>query len=216
MYPVHLFPSGLCPDPQESLDGRDLQDHRESRDHQEDLVSQDRMDRMGNQEKEVQFRIMTRRRVVYSQCPEMFSKIMCVCVCNQVNRERRVRRELKVLESKAPEDLQDHLVSEAKSYQSTEVIIMMVIMMVKIFFPGAQGQGRPGSQGPTGRPGNPGAPGRPGVPGPVGSAGPPGYCDQNSCVGYNVGGKKGSVNSLLGCNEMNLESLRHIMFIVEL
>ncbi|XP_041812046.1 collagen alpha-1(XIV) chain isoform X3 [Chelmon rostratus] len=53
--------------------------------------------------------------------------------------------------------------------------------------PGAQGQGRPGSQGPSGRPGNPGAPGRPGVPGPVGSAGPPGYCDQNACVGYNVG-----------------------------
>uniref|UniRef100_A0A8C2X4P3 Collagen, type XIV, alpha 1b n=1 Tax=Cyclopterus lumpus TaxID=8103 RepID=A0A8C2X4P3_CYCLU len=54
--------------------------------------------------------------------------------------------------------------------------------------PGAQGQGRPGSQGSSGRPGNPGSPGRPGVPGPVGSAGPPGYCDQNSCVGYNVGG----------------------------
>ncbi|TKS89211.1 Collagen alpha-1(XIV) chain [Collichthys lucidus] len=52
---------------------------------------------------------------------------------------------------------------------------------------GPQGQGRPGSQGTSGRPGNPGAPGRPGVPGPVGSAGPPGYCDQNSCVGYNVG-----------------------------
>ncbi|XP_069566385.1 collagen alpha-1(XIV) chain-like isoform X1 [Brachyistius frenatus] len=53
--------------------------------------------------------------------------------------------------------------------------------------PGAQGQGRTGSQGSSGRPGNPGAPGRPGVPGPVGTAGPPGYCDQNSCVGYNVG-----------------------------
>ncbi|KAM9385496.1 collagen alpha-1(XIV) chain [Pholidichthys leucotaenia] len=53
--------------------------------------------------------------------------------------------------------------------------------------PGPPGQGRPGNQGPTGRPGNPGAPGRPGVPGPVGPAGPPGYCDQNSCVGYNVG-----------------------------
>ncbi|XP_077403873.1 collagen alpha-1(XIV) chain-like isoform X2 [Vanacampus margaritifer] len=53
--------------------------------------------------------------------------------------------------------------------------------------PGPPGQGRPGSQGSSGRPGNPGAPGRPGVPGPVGSAGPPGYCDQNSCVGYNVG-----------------------------
>ncbi|XP_061680396.1 collagen alpha-1(XIV) chain-like [Syngnathoides biaculeatus] len=53
--------------------------------------------------------------------------------------------------------------------------------------PGPPGQGRLGSQGPPGRPGNPGAPGRPGVPGPAGSAGPPGYCDQNSCVGYNVG-----------------------------
>ncbi|XP_075996011.1 collagen alpha-1(XIV) chain-like isoform X2 [Genypterus blacodes] len=53
--------------------------------------------------------------------------------------------------------------------------------------PGAAGQGRTGSQGPSGRPGNPGSPGRPGVPGPVGPAGPPGYCDQNSCVGYNVG-----------------------------
>lgn len=53
--------------------------------------------------------------------------------------------------------------------------------------PGPQGQGRPGTQGPTGRPGSPGTSGRPGVPGPVGPAGPPGYCDQNSCVGYNVG-----------------------------
>uniref|UniRef100_A0A665U5K9 Collagen, type XIV, alpha 1b n=1 Tax=Echeneis naucrates TaxID=173247 RepID=A0A665U5K9_ECHNA len=53
--------------------------------------------------------------------------------------------------------------------------------------PGVQGQGRPGSQGASGRPGNPGSPGRPGVPGPVGPAGPPGYCDPNSCVGYNVG-----------------------------
>lgn len=53
--------------------------------------------------------------------------------------------------------------------------------------PGPQGQGRPGSQGHSGRPGNPGTPGRPGVPGPVGPTGPPGYCDQNSCMGYNVG-----------------------------
>uniref|UniRef100_H3CK63 Collagen, type XIV, alpha 1b n=1 Tax=Tetraodon nigroviridis TaxID=99883 RepID=H3CK63_TETNG len=52
--------------------------------------------------------------------------------------------------------------------------------------PGVPGQGRPGSQGSSGRPGNPGPPGRPGVPGPVGSSGPPGYCDPNSCVGYNV------------------------------
>uniref|UniRef100_A0A3B3YDD9 VWFA domain-containing protein n=1 Tax=Poecilia mexicana TaxID=48701 RepID=A0A3B3YDD9_9TELE len=57
--------------------------------------------------------------------------------------------------------------------------------------PGERGEavkGRPGSQGPTGRPGNPGTSGRPGVPGPVGPPGPPGYCDQNSCLGYNVGG----------------------------
>ncbi|XP_060948245.1 LOW QUALITY PROTEIN: collagen alpha-1(XIV) chain-like [Limanda limanda] len=53
--------------------------------------------------------------------------------------------------------------------------------------PGAQGQGRQGNQGSSGRPGNPGASGRPGVPGPVGPSGPPGYCDPNSCVGYNVG-----------------------------
>ncbi|XP_053303267.1 collagen alpha-1(XIV) chain [Pleuronectes platessa] len=53
--------------------------------------------------------------------------------------------------------------------------------------PGPQGQGRQGNQGPSGRPGNPGGSGRPGVPGPVGPSGPPGYCDPNSCVGYNVG-----------------------------
>ncbi|XP_061597427.1 LOW QUALITY PROTEIN: collagen alpha-1(XIV) chain-like [Cololabis saira] len=53
--------------------------------------------------------------------------------------------------------------------------------------PGSQGQGRPGNQGSSGRPGNPGSTGRPGVPGPLGPPGPPGYCDQNSCVGYNVG-----------------------------
>ncbi|XP_051921656.1 collagen alpha-1(XIV) chain isoform X4 [Hippocampus zosterae] len=53
--------------------------------------------------------------------------------------------------------------------------------------PGLPGEGRTGSQGPLGRPGNPGAPGRPGNPGSPGPAGPPGYCDQNSCLGYNVG-----------------------------
>ncbi|XP_023683819.1 collagen alpha-1(XIV) chain-like isoform X2 [Paramormyrops kingsleyae] len=53
--------------------------------------------------------------------------------------------------------------------------------------PGPTGEGRTGSQGPLGRPGNPGTPGRPGIPGPTGPAGPPGYCDQNSCLGYNVG-----------------------------
>uniref|UniRef100_A0A8C9UWQ6 Collagen type XIV alpha 1 chain n=1 Tax=Scleropages formosus TaxID=113540 RepID=A0A8C9UWQ6_SCLFO len=54
--------------------------------------------------------------------------------------------------------------------------------------PGPPGEGRPGSQGSAGRPGNPGTPGRPGIPGPTGPAGPPGYCDQNSCLGYNGGG----------------------------
>uniref|UniRef100_UPI0037E884CC collagen alpha-1(XIV) chain isoform X2 n=2 Tax=Semicossyphus pulcher TaxID=241346 RepID=UPI0037E884CC len=53
--------------------------------------------------------------------------------------------------------------------------------------PGLPGEGRTGSQGPLGRPGNPGTPGRTGNPGSTGSAGPPGYCDQNSCMGYNVG-----------------------------
>lgn len=54
---------------------------------------------------------------------------------------------------------------------------------------GLPGEGRTGSQGPLGRPGNPGTPGRPGNPGTSGPTGPPGYCDQNSCLGYNVGGK---------------------------
>ncbi|XP_037836071.1 collagen alpha-1(XIV) chain isoform X2 [Kryptolebias marmoratus] len=53
--------------------------------------------------------------------------------------------------------------------------------------PGLPGEGRAGSQGPPGRPGNPGTAGRPGNPGGTGPAGPPGYCDQNSCLGYNVG-----------------------------
>ncbi|XP_048882366.1 collagen alpha-1(XIV) chain isoform X2 [Brienomyrus brachyistius] len=53
--------------------------------------------------------------------------------------------------------------------------------------PGSPGEGRLGSQGPVGRPGNPGTQGRPGMPGPTGPAGPPGYCDQNSCLGYNIG-----------------------------
>uniref|UniRef100_A0A8D2ZLC5 Collagen, type XIV, alpha 1a n=1 Tax=Scophthalmus maximus TaxID=52904 RepID=A0A8D2ZLC5_SCOMX len=55
--------------------------------------------------------------------------------------------------------------------------------------PGLPGEGRTGSQGPPGRPGNPGTAGRPGNPGTNGAAGPPGYCDQNSCLGYNVGGE---------------------------
>uniref|UniRef100_A0AAQ5X2B4 Collagen, type XIV, alpha 1a n=1 Tax=Amphiprion ocellaris TaxID=80972 RepID=A0AAQ5X2B4_AMPOC len=55
--------------------------------------------------------------------------------------------------------------------------------------PGLPGEGRTGSQGPPGRPGNQGTAGRPGNPGSTGPAGPPGYCDQNSCLGYNVGGK---------------------------
>ncbi|XP_069549336.1 collagen alpha-1(XIV) chain [Brachyistius frenatus] len=53
--------------------------------------------------------------------------------------------------------------------------------------PGLPGEGQTGSQGPSGRPGNPGTAGRPGNPGTTGPAGPPGYCDQNSCMGYNVG-----------------------------
>uniref|UniRef100_A0A3Q3WAZ5 Uncharacterized protein n=1 Tax=Mola mola TaxID=94237 RepID=A0A3Q3WAZ5_MOLML len=53
--------------------------------------------------------------------------------------------------------------------------------------PGLPGEGRTGSQGPPGRPGNPGTPGRSGNPGSMGPAGPPGYCDLNSCLGYNVG-----------------------------
>ncbi|XP_056300245.1 collagen alpha-1(XIV) chain isoform X4 [Pseudoliparis swirei] len=53
--------------------------------------------------------------------------------------------------------------------------------------PGLPGEGRTGSQGPPGRPGNLGTPGRSGNPGGTGAAGPPGYCDQNSCLGYNVG-----------------------------
>lgn len=53
---------------------------------------------------------------------------------------------------------------------------------------GPPGEGRTGSQGPPGRPGIQGTSGRPGTPGSPGAAGPPGYCDQNSCLGYNVGG----------------------------
>ncbi|KAJ8353811.1 hypothetical protein SKAU_G00213780 [Synaphobranchus kaupii] len=55
---------------------------------------------------------------------------------------------------------------------------------------GPPGEGRTGSQGPPGRPGNQGTPGRPGIPGATGPGGPPGYCDQNSCLGYNVGGQQ--------------------------
>ncbi|XP_036791415.1 collagen alpha-1(XIV) chain isoform X4 [Oncorhynchus mykiss] len=54
--------------------------------------------------------------------------------------------------------------------------------------PGLLGEGRTGSQGPAGRPGSQGTPGRPGTPGSTGPAGAAGYCDQNSCLGYNVGG----------------------------
>ncbi|XP_034031083.1 collagen alpha-1(XIV) chain-like [Thalassophryne amazonica] len=53
--------------------------------------------------------------------------------------------------------------------------------------PGLPGEGLPGTQGPPGRPGSPGTPGRPGSTGTTGPPGPPGYCDQNSCLGYNVG-----------------------------
>lgn len=61
---------------------------------------------------------------------------------------------------------------------------------------GPPGEGRAGSQGPPGRPGNPGTPGRPGNQGAPGQTGPPGYCDQNSCLGYNVGGKGSRVDVL--------------------
>ncbi|XP_049336161.1 collagen alpha-1(XIV) chain isoform X2 [Astyanax mexicanus] len=54
--------------------------------------------------------------------------------------------------------------------------------------PGPPGDGRTGSQGPPGRPGIQGTAGRPGTPGSTGPSGPPGYCDQNSCLGYNIGG----------------------------
>lgn len=102
---------------------------------------------------------------------------------SEAHLEKRVKKDLKVLGSRAPEDHQVHLVS-------TRTIHVWSIRALKLDFPptGVPGQGRPGSQGPSGRPGNPGPPGRPGVPGPVGSSGPPGYCDPNSCVGYNVGG----------------------------
>uniref|UniRef100_A0A8K9Y0F9 Collagen type XIV alpha 1 chain n=1 Tax=Oncorhynchus mykiss TaxID=8022 RepID=A0A8K9Y0F9_ONCMY len=56
--------------------------------------------------------------------------------------------------------------------------------------PGLLGEGRTGSQGPAGRPGSQGTPGRPGTPGSTGPAGAAGYCDQNSCLGYNVGGNR--------------------------
>uniref|UniRef100_A0A3B4FAJ3 Collagen type XIV alpha 1 chain n=1 Tax=Pundamilia nyererei TaxID=303518 RepID=A0A3B4FAJ3_9CICH len=62
--------------------------------------------------------------------------------------------------------------------------------------PGLPGEGRTGSQGPPGRPGNPGTPGRPGNPGTTGPAGQPGYCDANSCLGYNVGGKYHSTSCI--------------------
>lgn len=65
-------------------------------------------------------------------------------------------------------------------------------LRILVMFPvtsGSPGEGRTGSQGPPGRPGNPGAAGRPGTPGATGPTGPPGYCDQNSCLGYNVGGE---------------------------
>lgn len=70
------------------------------------------------------------------------------------------------------------------------LIISLFVTCLTIFgFAGPPGEGRTGSQGPPGRPGNPGTPGRPGNQGATGQSGPPGYCDQNSCLGYNVGGK---------------------------
>lgn len=118
------------------------------------------------------------------------------CVCVQVNQEKRARKDLRVLESKGPEDLLDRRVNKVRMSCTVLFRRSSQCGLPDLFFflptppplSGAQGQGRPGSQGSSGRPGNPGPPGRPGVPGPVGSAGPPGYCDPNSCVGYNVGG----------------------------
>lgn len=72
----------------------------------------------------------------------------------------------------------------------SSLIISLFVTCLTIFgFAGPPGEGRTGSQGPPGRPGNPGTPGRPGNQGATGQTGPPGYCDQNSCLGYNVGGK---------------------------
>lgn len=78
---------------------------------------------------------------------------------------------------------------------------MFVICLLTVFgFAGPAGEGRAGSQGPPGRPGNPGTPGRPGNQGAPGQTGPPGYCDQNSCLGYNVGGKDVRADVLLLTN----------------
>lgn len=77
------------------------------------------------------------------------------------------------------------------------VVSLFVKCLLTICGPaGPPGEGRAGSQGPPGRPGNPGTPGRPGSQGALGQTGPPGYCDQNSCLGYNVGGKDAGVDVL--------------------
>lgn len=100
---------------------------------------------------------------------------------------KRVKKDLKALAFKDPEDLQDHLVSHSANLFCSTAPLQLVFTSPTPL-PGSPGQGRPGSQGPSGRLGNPGPPGRPGVPGPVGTSGLPGYCDPNSCMGYNVGG----------------------------
>lgn len=76
-------------------------------------------------------------------------------------------------------------------YQMSNGYVFLFHLLTQTFLPspGVPGEGRPGSQGPPGRPGNTGTAGRPGNPGATGPAGPPGYCDQNLCLGYNIGGR---------------------------
>lgn len=91
---------------------------------------------------------------------------------------------------------------------SSFIVSLFVICLLTIFgFAGPPGEGRAGNQGPPGRPGNPGTPGRPGNQGAPGQTGPPGYCDQNSCLGYNVGGKDVQADVLL------LTNIKLILFI---
>lgn len=88
---------------------------------------------------------------------------------------------------------------------SSFIVSLFVICLLTIFgFAGPPGEGRAGNQGPPGRPGNPGTPGRPGNQGAPGQTGPPGYCDQNSCLGYNVGGKDVQADVLLLTNSYYL------------
>lgn len=87
------------------------------------------------------------------------------------------------------------------SFLFFSLIISLFVTCLTVFgFAGPPGEGRTGSQGPPGRPGNPGTPGRPGNQGTTGQTGPPGYCDQNSCLGYNVGGKNALADVLPSTN----------------